>query len=72
VQLLATLDQTTSTLPVSHVGLSALANNLEFSMKKFALATLALAFAVAVGCGPAATTKPVEKPADKPAEKPKM
>ena len=63
VQLLATLDQTTSTIPVSLVGLSGSANTLEFIMKKFAIAFLAVAFTVAVGCGPVATTKPVEKPA---------
>jgi hypothetical protein len=60
VQLLATFDQTPSTITVSHSGLSGLANNLESSMKKFAIAFLAVAFAVAVGCGPAPSSKPVE------------
>lgn len=62
VQLLATLDQTTSTITVSLVGLSGSANTLEFTMKKFAIAFLAVAFTVAVGCGPVATTAPKTTP----------
>jgi hypothetical protein len=61
--------QTTSTITVSHAGMSGLANNLELSMKKFAIAFLAVAFVVAVGCGPTATTAPKATTPAAPTEK---